>query len=242
MIRTEIDLPDGDVYLDDFRAYGTDHFLGYALADHWSVGVQSQVRTHRRLNQEVRAQISPALEYSFFPYEEATRRALTVLYQIGPSFQRYNEETIYGETSEVRWKQLMEVELSQRQPWGNTSVTLSGSSYLHDSELRRLSVSGSAALRVARGAGGTQRRTHRLGPGPDLPFRQGPHRSRGPPQHQGAGPEFQLHPGDHPRRQLRLDLQQRRQQQVAAGAPLLQLSRANAPASCSAGSRRAPGA
>ncbi|MCY4573383.1 MAG: hypothetical protein OXF01_11360, partial [Gemmatimonadetes bacterium] len=61
MIRTEIDLPDGDVYLDDFRAYGTDHFVGYALADHWSVGVQSQVRTHRRLNQKVRAQFSPAL-------------------------------------------------------------------------------------------------------------------------------------------------------------------------------------
>ena len=151
MIRTEIDLPDGDVYLDDFRAYGTDHFLGYSLADHWSVGVQSQVRTHRRLNQEVRAQISPALEYSFFPYEEATRRALTVLYQLGPSYQRYNEETIYAETSEVRWKHLMEAELSQRQPWGNTSLTLSGSSYLHDSELRRLSLSGNAVLRITRG-------------------------------------------------------------------------------------------
>lgn len=151
MIRTEIDLPDGGVYLDDFRAYGTDHFVGYSLADHWSVGAQSQVRTHRRLNQQVRAQFSPALEYSVFPYEEATRRALTVLYQIGPSYQRYNEETIYGETSEVRWKQLMEVELSQRQPWGNTSVTLSGSSYLHDSELHRLSLSGNAALRIARG-------------------------------------------------------------------------------------------
>ena len=151
MIRTEIDLPDGDLYLDDFRAYGTDHFVGYSLADHWSVGVQSQVRTHRRLNQKLRAQFSPALEYSVFPYEEATRRALTVLYQIGPSYQRYNEETIYGATSEVRWKQLMEVELSQRQPWGNTSVTLSGSSYLHDRELHRLSLSGNAALRIARG-------------------------------------------------------------------------------------------
>lgn len=150
-IRTEIDLPDGDLYLDDFRAYGTDHFVGYALADHWSVGVQSQVRTHRRLNQKVRAQVSPALEYSVFPYEEATRRALTVLYQIGPSYQRYNEETIYEETSEVRWKQLMEVELAQRQPWGNTSVTLSGSSYLHDRDLFRLSLSGNAALRIARG-------------------------------------------------------------------------------------------
>ena len=150
-IRTEIDLPDGDLYLDDFRAYGTDHFVGYALADHWSVGVQSQVRTHRRLNQKVRAQFSPALEYSVFPYEEATRRALTVLYQIGPSYQRYNEETIYEETSEVRWKQLMEVELAQRQPWGNTSVTLSGSSYLHDRDLFRLSLSGNAALRIARG-------------------------------------------------------------------------------------------
>ncbi|MDE2796803.1 MAG: hypothetical protein OXL34_18455 [Gemmatimonadota bacterium] len=150
-IRTEIDLPDGDVYLDDFRAYGTDHFVGYALADHWSVGMQSQVRTHRRLNQKVRAQLSPALEYSVFPYEEATRRALTVLYQVGPSYQRYNEETIYEETSEVRWKQLMEVELAQRQPWGNTSVTLSGSSYLHDRDLFRLSLSGNAALRIARG-------------------------------------------------------------------------------------------
>ena len=150
-IRTEIDLPDGDVYLDDFRAYGTDHFVSYALADNWSVGAQSQVRTHRRLNQRVRVQLSPALEYSVFPYEEATRRALTVLYQVGPSYQRYNEETIYEETSEVRWKQLMEVELSQRQPWGNTSVTLSGSSYLHDRELFRLSLSGDAAFRIARG-------------------------------------------------------------------------------------------
>mgnify|MGYP003394359806 FL=1 len=85
----------------EFRDYPLDWRVGqlvaYSIADHWSVGLTGQVARQTQNNQQFTAALNPALEYSFFPYEEATRRSLTVFYNVGPVWQDYIERTLFGE-------------------------------------------------------------------------------------------------------------------------------------------------
>ncbi|NIR40062.1 MAG: hypothetical protein GWN73_31180, partial [Actinobacteria bacterium] len=54
-------------------------------------------------------------------------RAFTFGYKVGPAYRDYIEETVFGETSELRFEQSLEIELSERQTWGDAGLTLRGS-------------------------------------------------------------------------------------------------------------------
>ena len=148
--RREFELT-GSTFVDTRTDWGFSPIVAYAVADHWSIGFQGQLARMTSLNQDFRAEFTPAIEYSFFPYEEATRRALTVFYKIGPAYRDYIEETLFGESSETRFEESLEIEFSQRQPWGDAGLTITGSHFLHDFERNNLSVRGDVDYRIVRG-------------------------------------------------------------------------------------------
>ena len=149
--RQEFDLSDGSRFVDDRYDWGLNWRVVYALAPHWSTGVRGNVGRNTRNNQIFWGQMNPAIEYSFFPYEEATRRSLTAFYEIGPVFREYFDQTLLGETEEVHGQQALTLQLSQRQAWGNASIRLSGSTYLHDADLYNVSLRGDLEFRIMRG-------------------------------------------------------------------------------------------
>lgn len=149
--RRRIEITDEPDFIDERTDYGFTQTVVYSLADHWSVGFRSEIRRIVSFNQAFRAEFTPAVEYSFFPYQEATRRALTVYYQIGPAYRDYIDETVFGETAETRWEESLEVQFSQRQPWGDAGITMRGSHFLHDLDLYNLSLRGDVEFRVVRG-------------------------------------------------------------------------------------------
>ena len=149
--RQEFELSDGSRFVDDRYDWGVNARVVYALAPYWSVGVRSNVGRNTSRNQSFWWQVNPAIEYSFFPYEEATRRSLTAFYEIGPVYRGYLEETLLGETQELRGQHAITLDLSQRQAWGEASIRLLGSSYLHDTELYNLSLRGDLEFRIIRG-------------------------------------------------------------------------------------------
>lgn len=149
--RREIDLTDDPTFIDQRTDWGFRQLVVYSLAQHWSLGVQGEVSRATRFNQHFRAEFTPALEYSFFPYEEATRRALTAFYKIGPAHRRYIERTVYDRSHETRWEQSLELELSQRQQWGDASMRILASHFLHDTGLYNVSLRGDIDYRVTRG-------------------------------------------------------------------------------------------
>jgi hypothetical protein len=116
--RREIELTDS-TFRDTRKDWGFNPLVVYSIADHWSVGFRGQLARMTLVNQRLRAELTPAVEFSVFPYEEATRRSLTAFYKIGPTYRDYFEETAFGQTAETRWEQSMEVEFSQRQTWGD---------------------------------------------------------------------------------------------------------------------------
>lgn len=148
--RQSFELDDG-TFRDTRTDWGFDPLIVYGLADHWSVGVQGQVARMTRFNQDFRAELTPAIEYSVFPYDEATRRSFTFFYKVGPAYRDYIEETVFQQTSETRFEQSLEIELSQRQTWGDAGLTLSGSHFLHDIDLYNVSLRGDIDFRITRG-------------------------------------------------------------------------------------------
>ncbi len=149
--RREIELTDSPDFVDERTDWGFTQLSIYSLAEHWSFGVWGEARRIVSANQDFRTEITPALEYSFFPYEEATRRSLTAFYRIGPAYRNYIEPTVYGETDELRWEQSLSLSLSQLQTWGEAGIRLRGSHFLHDSGLYNVSLRGNINFRITRG-------------------------------------------------------------------------------------------
>lgn len=133
------------------RAANTNALFGRTLNDHWTAGVKVSAGFSEVLNQKVALRVSPALEYNYFPWNEATRRQLTALYYVGPNYYTYYQETIFGRERETRFNQTLLLSLSQRQKWGNTNLTLEGSQYLHDLQRNHVTLSGFVDLRLGRG-------------------------------------------------------------------------------------------
>ncbi len=148
--RYSIELSDG-VFEDARTGWDAESEVVYALFDHWSTGLDLSASRNLNYNQNFRFEATPAIEYSVFPYDEATRRSFTFHYTIGPAYRDYVERTIYGETSETRWEQAMDIRFTQRQRWGNASVNLRGSHFLHDFDQRLLRLGNYLSLRVVRG-------------------------------------------------------------------------------------------
>jgi hypothetical protein len=138
--------------LRDIRTnWNFNQLIAYAVADHWSLGVNGSVGRNVTDNQDFRVRGAPVIEYSFFPYEEATRRSLTARYGIGARYFDYINATIYSETDELRFDQELVVEFDSRQTWGDAGFTLTASHYLHDIDLNNRCAEGRISYRIARG-------------------------------------------------------------------------------------------
>jgi len=122
-----------------------------SLGDHWSVGGWVQAVSSTYSNEDHSFRLAPAVEYNFFPYSQATRKELRVLYRLNYSTYRYFEETIYGKLAEHLWSQSLNVTLQVRQPWGSASASVIGSHYFHDFSKNRVSLYGGLSFRVWKG-------------------------------------------------------------------------------------------
>jgi len=149
--RDERDFEDRETVVDERTNWNTDFLLAYTLADHWSLGTIAGAGASTRRNQDFGADAAVALEYSFFPYVEAPRRSLTARYDLRVQYFDWEDETIFMETSETRPQHELNLQLFQRQPWGELRASLEGSQFLHDLGLWSASLSGGLEFRIFRG-------------------------------------------------------------------------------------------
>ena len=68
----------------------------------WSIGARVGAGRSTRVNEDLRWNISPGIEYNFVPYSESSRRAITVQALLNVRHWDYTEETIYFRTEETR--------------------------------------------------------------------------------------------------------------------------------------------
>jgi hypothetical protein len=146
-----IEFDDREDFVDSRYNYSVNWRASYALAEHVSIGFSGNVGRNTRGNQDFWGQMNPAIEYSVFPFEEATRRSLTAFYEVGPVYRHYFEETLLGKKEETRVEESLRLSFDQRQPWGSAGVDIRASHYMHDLGTNNVSLDGDLSFRVARG-------------------------------------------------------------------------------------------
>ncbi len=133
------------------RSYNLNGFIAMSVSDHWSAGLFTYLYSSTYSNTDIALTVQPGIEYNVFPYSESTRRQLRIAYQIGIMPIKYIDTTIYFKKSETLLTHSLSATLSMQQPWGSTSVTLSGSQYLHDLSKNNFSVSANSSIRIFEG-------------------------------------------------------------------------------------------
>lgn len=147
----------------------TESYSGGLVAVHsigrkWGLGAEATIASSTFSNTRLALRAAPAIEYSVWPYEEATRRQLVFQYSMGVSAFKYREETIFDKLSEVRPNHTFITSYDVRQPWGSANASLEAAAYLDDMAQNRLELDAEWDLRLFRGMeleiGGSVERIH----------------------------------------------------------------------------------
>jgi hypothetical protein len=125
--------------------------VGYSLTERSSLALFSYVGFNRVNNIALRTYIAPAIEFSFFPYEEFQQRRFIVQYQITPTYRRYYNTTIFLQDSEMIMAQELSTRIRYDQRWGRVDIRMSGMHYFHDTSINRLEINPSFNIRIIRG-------------------------------------------------------------------------------------------
>jgi hypothetical protein len=149
--RSRFTLDDGRKVTSTRESYNGGAVIVRSVGQRWGVGAELSVSSSTFENTRLAIRTAPAIEYSVWPYEEATRRQLTFQYSVGASAFRYREETIFDRMSETRPTQALVIGYDVRQPWGEAEASVEAANYLDDPSQHRLVGNGSISFRVARG-------------------------------------------------------------------------------------------
>ncbi len=149
--RTSFTLEDGGTFTARRDEWNFWTLAVRSRGPHWSIGATGSLRGSKPDNLDLRARLAPAIEWDLFPYAEATRRQLIVIYSLGLTHYDYVETTIYDKLAETRLDHALKVAYQVRQPWGSAQVSGTASTFLHDWSRNRLSIRGGLDIRVARG-------------------------------------------------------------------------------------------
>ncbi|MBO6575954.1 MAG: hypothetical protein JJ896_10110 [Rhodothermales bacterium] len=131
-----------------------DGFTSYAIrsiSPHWSVGGFADIFTSTFANVQWRYRVMPAVEWSLYPYREATRRQLTVAYRVGASHITYRDTTIYNEIEQLLPQHLLNAGYEVIQPWGEVEIGVTSAQYLHELERFSLQFDAEIEVRITRG-------------------------------------------------------------------------------------------
>src|SRR5690606_17560773 len=98
--RTIRQVDEGDIEVRQKR-HGFESFIIRSLGGHMGAGVAGGSFKSDIDNMQHGLTVTPAMEYSLYPYSEATRRSITLTSRLGYEFNDYRQETIYQKTDEA---------------------------------------------------------------------------------------------------------------------------------------------
>lgn len=123
----------------------------YSLSKNWSWGLFFQGTQDTYRNNLMAIELHPAIQYNFFPWSEVDRRAFTITYNIGPSYNEYYETTILKKDLEWLWSENLELRLEKVETWGDLEVWLEGGHYFPDFENYFYRAGFDLAFRISKG-------------------------------------------------------------------------------------------
>lgn len=145
------ELSDGRTTTTEVRDQSFEGLFARSKSPHFSLGLFTAAESSTFDNYVLRLEVSPAIEYNFFDYEEYGERELRMMYRVSPIYARYIEKTIYQQTSEMLYKHQLSLDLDLNRRWGRIRSSISTSHFFHDFDFNRLEISSRVDLRLYRG-------------------------------------------------------------------------------------------
>lgn len=142
---------DDETIRSESRRDGFDSYVIRSISDHWSIGLFADVYSSTFANVDLRIRGWPGVEYSVFPYQEASRRQLTFSYGAGLGHVTYRDTTIFEKLVEFLPQHAFEAEYELTQPWGSLDFGIEFSQYLHDLDKYRFELDGGLSIRLTQG-------------------------------------------------------------------------------------------
>ena len=133
------------------RSSGLNVNIVKSLTDHWSAGVNANVGHAEFNNQDLTAGGRASIEYNFYKWKEATQHQFVAIYAIGPTYNRYIEQTIFLKTHETLPQHQFILANTTKERWGSVDLSATASQYLHDLSKTNYSLSGSVDVRITKG-------------------------------------------------------------------------------------------
>lgn len=149
--RESRELSDGREVRDDRDDWRLSALVVRSVGANFSVGVDADLRNSIRRNQHARIRMNPAIEYNYYPYEQASRRQFIAHYTVGMEHSNYMEETVYGVTEETLPMHRLGVQYRAREEWGDAGLGMEGFQYLHQGDFYSFGVNGRMSYRIFRG-------------------------------------------------------------------------------------------
>ena len=142
---------DDDVFTSISRSSAVTGLVVKSIGRQWAVGVGGSVVSSTFTNQRNSVRFAPTVEYNIYPYDESSRRQLTISYAVGMSALRYREPTIFGKTRETKPDGRFHVFAGAIQPWGTLDVSLEASHFIDEPRNYRVVGLGSVGYRLVQG-------------------------------------------------------------------------------------------
>lgn len=149
--NSDYDMADGSVYNSYSRNQYAYLLYVKGLNDHWSVGASSNANSSIYHNYDLAVSLSPGIEYDIFPYSQATRRQLRLLYTAGFEFCNYHDTTIYNKTKENLLLQTLSASYKVIEKWGSINLRMYWNNYLKNWKYNNLSIYGNMSIRIVKG-------------------------------------------------------------------------------------------
>lgn len=132
-----------------------------SIGKHWGVGGFLYANQSTYSNYDFELNVYPAVEFSIFPYKDAVKKTITILYQAGRGYKNFIDTSYYGMLSQWTTKQDISLNIGILQKWGNIYGYISYESYLNaftlgtnklkGTNINNLSFGGNLEFRVIKG-------------------------------------------------------------------------------------------
>jgi hypothetical protein len=106
----------------------------HSINNHWSAGAFASSERSDFSNYDWFQNVSAAIEYNVFPYQEAQTKSLTMVYRVGLSYYDFQEVTIFNKSIDRIPAQAFQLSTTFTKDWGQLSSGIELASFLNDFE------------------------------------------------------------------------------------------------------------
>jgi hypothetical protein len=125
-----------DTYI--LRSQSANASYVHSINDHWSAGGFAYSERSDFSNYDLFQNVAAAVEYNYFPYQEAQTKSLTMVYRAGFTYYDFQEETIFNKTVDRIPSQSLTIAASFTKDWGQLSTGVEVASFLNDFDRNHL--------------------------------------------------------------------------------------------------------